>query len=77
MKIYFSLQKNPTVLGLTYLDITMLDTIKVELAPEKKGIFLKHSEYIVTSQRWNSKVTRRYNDFVALYDLLLSRFPYR
>ncbi|KAK9681210.1 PX domain [Popillia japonica] len=77
LKIYHSLQKNPAVLGLSYLDITQLDTINVELAPEKKGIFLKHSEYIVTSQRCNSKVTRRYNDFVALYELLLSRFPYR
>ncbi|XP_022905142.1 sorting nexin-8-like [Onthophagus taurus] len=77
LKIYYNLQKNPSKLNLTYLDITQLETINIELVPEKKGIFLKHSEYIVSSQKRGVKVTRRYNDFVALYELLLSRFPYR
>lgn len=71
------MKSNPSILGLTYLEITHLDTITIELVPEKKGIFLKHSEYIVLSKRFNSKVSRRYNDFVALHELLLARFPYR
>ncbi|KAL6262228.1 sorting nexin-8-like isoform X1 [Pogonomyrmex barbatus] len=68
---------NPAKLSHTYSDICNLDTIEVNLVPEKKGIFLKHVEYQITSKRFNSVVYRRYNDFVSLYDLLLARFPYR
>ncbi|EGI67917.1 Sorting nexin-8 [Acromyrmex echinatior] len=68
---------NPAKLNHTYSDICNLDTIEVNLVPEKKGIFLKHVEYQVTSKRFNSVVYRRYNDFVSLYDLLLARFLYR
>ena len=31
----------------------------------------------ISDQRFGTKVRRRYNDFVSLYDLLLGRFPYR
>lgn len=41
---------NPSKLNLTYTDICNLDTIEVNLVPEKKGIFLKHVEYQVTSK---------------------------
>lgn len=41
---------NPAKLNLTYSDICNLDTIEVNLVPEKKGIFLKHVEYQVTSK---------------------------
>ncbi|XP_067213141.1 sorting nexin-8-like isoform X3 [Linepithema humile] len=68
---------NPAKLNHTYSDICNLDTIEVNLVPEKKGIFLKHVEYQVASKKFNSVVYRRYNDFVSLYDLLLARFPYR
>ncbi|KAJ8678592.1 hypothetical protein QAD02_014379 [Eretmocerus hayati] len=68
---------NPSKLNLTYTDICNLDTIEINLVPEKKGIFLKHVEYQVTSRRFNSMVYRRYNDFVSLHELLLARFPYR
>ncbi|XP_015182254.1 PREDICTED: sorting nexin-8-like [Polistes dominula] len=68
---------NPAKLNLTYTDICNLDSIEVNLVPEKKGIFLKHVEYQVTSKRFNSVVCRRYNDFVSLHELLLARFPYR
>ncbi|XP_050297681.1 sorting nexin-8-like isoform X2 [Anthonomus grandis grandis] len=61
----------------SYQKLTQTDTVKVQLAPEKKGLILKHSEYLVTSRRFSSKVMRRYNDFVALHELLLNRFPYR
>lgn len=63
--------------GFNYTNVVELDTINIELVPEKKGLFLKYSEYIVTSKKFNRKVTRRYNDFVALQELLLNRFPYR
>ncbi|PSN58321.1 hypothetical protein C0J52_00167 [Blattella germanica] len=69
--------KNPTQLGLSYPDICQIDTIEVDLVPEKKGLFLKHVEYQVASKRFSSLVRRRYNDFVALHELLLGRFPYR
>lgn len=75
--LQLNLKANPAVLGLTYTEITQLDTISVELVPEKKGLFLKYSEYTVSSRRFNSKVLRRYNDFLALQELLLNRFPYR
>ncbi|KAG5873213.1 hypothetical protein JTB14_005668 [Gonioctena quinquepunctata] len=61
----------------TYSSLIQIDNINVHLVPEKKGLFLKYSEYIVTSRRFSSKVNRRYNDFVALKELLLNRFPYR
>nr|XP_023026127.1 sorting nexin-8-like isoform X1 [Leptinotarsa decemlineata] len=70
------LAKNKPI-GFSYSTITQMDNINVHLVPEKKGLFLKYSEYIVTSRRFDSKVTRRYNDFVALKELLLNRFPYR
>lgn len=41
---------NPAKLNLTYSDICNLDAIEVNLVPEKKGIFLKHVEYQVTSK---------------------------
>ncbi|XP_076275606.1 sorting nexin-8-like [Rhynchophorus ferrugineus] len=61
----------------SYQKLTSVDTVNVQLVPEKKGLFLKYSEYIVTSKRFGVNVTRRYNDFVALQELLLNRFPYR
>lgn len=41
---------NPSKLNLTYTEICNLDTIEVNQVPEKKGIFLKHVEYQVTSK---------------------------
>ncbi|XP_019758952.1 sorting nexin-8 isoform X1 [Dendroctonus ponderosae] len=60
-----------------YQKLIEIDLIVVQLVPEKKGLFLKYSEYLVASKRFGSKVTRRYNDFVALHEVLLNRFPYR
>ncbi|XP_063995496.1 sorting nexin-8-like [Diachasmimorpha longicaudata] len=68
---------NPAKLNLTYTDICKLDSIEVNIVPERKGIFLKHVEYQVTSKAFNSIVHRRYNDFVSLHELLQARFPYR
>ena len=41
---------NPAKLDISYTDICKLDTIEVNLVPERKGIFLKHVEYQVTSK---------------------------
>ncbi|GLH06083.1 AAEL000956-PA [Gryllus bimaculatus] len=68
---------SPSQLSLRYSEICLLDTIEVDILPEKKGIILKHVEYQVFSKRFNSLVKRRYNDFLALHELLLGRFPYR
>ncbi|XP_028406574.1 sorting nexin-8-like [Dendronephthya gigantea] len=70
-------KKNPSVLGLKYDQLIAMDTISVDLVPEKKGILLKHNEYRVNSQKYKTTVNRRYRDFEALFDLLLSRYPYR
>ena len=43
-------EKNPNMLGYNYQELCELDSIHVELVPEKKGILLKHVEYEVTSR---------------------------
>ncbi|XP_059174908.1 sorting nexin-8-like [Physella acuta] len=70
-------ERTPNVLCFDYKDLCEIDSIKLELVPEKKGIILKHVEYEVTSKRHKATVLRRYNDFVALHELLTTRFPYR
>ncbi|XP_037671154.1 sorting nexin-8 isoform X2 [Choloepus didactylus] len=68
---------NPLLLSYTLQELLARDTVQVELIPEKKGLFLKHVEYEVSSQRFKSSVYRRYNDFVVFHGLLLQKFPYR
>ena len=70
-------ERAPNVLGFSFADLCSLDSIKVELVPEKKGLILKHVEYEVTSQRFKTTVLRRYNDFLALHEMIMMRFPYR
>ena len=43
-------EKSPNILGFTFRELCELDTVKVELLPEKKGLILKHVEYEITSQ---------------------------
>ena len=43
-------ENNPNVLGYNYDELVSLDTVDVELVPEKKGIILKHNEYHVSSK---------------------------
>lgn len=38
-----------------------LDSVHVELIPEKKGLFLKHVEYQVTSQASHPEKERRHH----------------
>ncbi|XP_022102446.1 sorting nexin-8-like isoform X2 [Acanthaster planci] len=70
-------EKNPNVLSYTYKDLVALDSVTIDLVPEKKGLLLKHVEYEVKSEFFKSSVMRRYSDFDALYDMLISRYPYR
>lgn len=73
------------------------DNITVTVIPEKKGSFLKHTEYEVwknvfslssrvtqaaalfqiTSDKFKSKVERRYSDFDKLYSLMLVKYSNR
>ncbi|XP_061455448.1 sorting nexin-8 isoform X3 [Rhineura floridana] len=70
-------QGNPLVLSYTLQELLSKDTVQVELIPEKKGLFLKHVEYEVSSKRFRCCVYRRYNDFVVFHEMLLQKFPYR
>ncbi|XP_076808812.1 sorting nexin-8-like [Clavelina lepadiformis] len=70
-------KKSPTALNVTFSQCCALDTVQVTIVPEKKGIFLKHVEYEITSQHHQCTVKRRYNDFVAFHELLQQIFPYR
>nr|CBH09255.1 HM00018 [Heliconius melpomene] len=61
----------------TFEELEATDVISVELVPERKGLILKHCEYYVSSRRHGTTVTRRYNEFVQLYDVLYAKYPYR
>uniref|UniRef100_A0A1Q3F2Q3 Putative sorting nexin 8 n=1 Tax=Culex tarsalis TaxID=7177 RepID=A0A1Q3F2Q3_CULTA len=52
-------------------------SIVVTIVPEKKGIFLKHSEYEIKSKAYDAEVKRRYKDFVTLHSYLVQKYPYR
>ncbi|KAF1815368.1 sorting nexin-like protein mvp1 [Eremomyces bilateralis CBS 781.70] len=54
------------------------EAIMVTSLSEKEGPFMfQHRNYQVTSARRNSKVIRRYSDFVWLLDCLQKRYPFR
>ncbi|XP_030646104.1 sorting nexin-8a [Chanos chanos] len=72
-----SVQENPLILSLSLAKLLGKDTVRVDLIPEKKGLFLKHVEYQVTSERFKISVYRRYSDFDVFHELLLQRFAYR
>ncbi|XP_072932250.1 uncharacterized protein [Epargyreus clarus] len=66
-----------TNIEVTFEDLEATDVISVELVPERKGLILKHCEYYVSSRRHGTTVTRRYNEFVQLHDILYAKYPYR
>ncbi|XP_053349285.1 sorting nexin-8a [Clarias gariepinus] len=70
-------RENPLFMSLSLANLLGKDTIKVELIPEKKGLFLKHVEYQITSERFKISVYRRYSDFDVFHELLLQRYAYR
>ena len=41
---------SPTTFNYTYKDLQKLDTITVQLVPEKKGMVFKYQEYFVESK---------------------------
>lgn len=54
------------------------ESVRVTLMPGKEGIFMfQHHNYEVSSHRRESKVIRRYSDFVWLLDCLQKRYPFR
>nr|POF13940.1 sorting nexin mvp1 [Quercus suber] len=54
------------------------EVITVNLLEEKEGMFMfQHRNYEVASIRRNSKVIRRYSDFIWLLDCLHKRYPFR
>lgn len=54
------------------------EIVTVNLLDEKEGMFMfQHRNYEVASVRRNSKVIRRYSDFVWLLDCLHKRYPFR
>lgn len=54
------------------------ELVTVSLLEEKEGMFMfQHRNYEVASIRRNSKVIRRYSDFVWLLDCLHKRYPFR
>ncbi|CAD5112833.1 DgyrCDS2044 [Dimorphilus gyrociliatus] len=70
-------EKFSSDLNYSITELEQIDQVTVKLVPEKKGIILKHVEYEVYSNKYNKAVERRYNDFLALHELLLQRYPYR
>lgn len=46
-------QGNPLLLSHTLQELLSKDSVQVELIPEKKGLFLKHVEYEVSSKVMN------------------------
>ena len=54
------------------------EVVTVNILDEKEGVFMfQHRNYEVGSVRRNSKVIRRYSDFVWLLDCLHKRYPFR
>jgi sorting nexin-8 len=54
------------------------EVVTVTTLAEKEGVFMfQHRNYEVASARRNSKVVRRYSDFVWLLDCLHKRYPFR
>ncbi|KAI9793106.1 MAG: Sorting nexin mvp1 [Peltula sp. TS41687] len=54
------------------------EAVTITLLPDKEGVFMfQHRNYQVSSVRRNSKVVRRFSDFVWLLDCLHKRYPFR
>jgi sorting nexin-8 len=67
-----------SVLGSRTVNSAVEEVVTVSSLPDKEGMFmLQHRNYEVASARRNSKVIRRYSDFVWLLDCLHKRYPFR
>lgn len=72
---------NPRIRSFASAQVTgsgVEENVIITLLPEKEGMFMfQHHNYQVASPRRNSKVVRRYSDFVWLLDCLQKRYPFR
>ena len=59
------------MLTLSFHEMNEIDSVKVDLVPEKKGVILKHVEYNVTSQVCS--IYASFYNFIAF--LLLYIYP--
>jgi sorting nexin-8 len=75
--------RDPTGLGAPITSSRMVnsaaeETITITTIQEMEGtMFFQHRNYQVASARRNTKVIRRYSDFVWLLDCLHKRYPFR
>ena len=53
------------------------DLIQVDLCPEMSGLIFRFNNYMVSSRFHASSVTRRYSNFVWLFDALSIKYPFR
>ncbi|KAG5518601.1 hypothetical protein PMAC_002997 [Pneumocystis sp. 'macacae'] len=55
-----------------------VDRVNIQFVSKKKGFFLfKHVNYILFSVIRNSRVIRRYSDFLWLQECLMKKYPFR
>lgn len=54
-----------------------MDVITVHPHDQLEGFIFKHLNYVVTSERFSSRVLRRYSEFHALYKYFLGKYHYR
>lgn len=65
-------QEDVLTLSQTLEQLLARDSVQVELIPEKKGLFLKHVEYQVTSQASNPETCSTHKHSYSLH-LFLSK----
>ena len=53
LTLRFRRQSHPTQLGYTYDELVGLDTLHLRIIPGKKGLIMKHVEFILESHVWN------------------------
>jgi sorting nexin-8 len=70
-------QSQPTRLGYTYDELVSLDTLYLRIIPGKKGLIVKHVEFILESHSHGTSIQRRYSDFEVLHEFLHAKYPYR
>jgi len=54
-----------------------MDVVTIHPHDQLEGFIFKHLNYVVTSERYSSRVLRRYSEFYALYKYLLQKYQYR
>lgn len=57
----------PTIFAYTYQELQKLDTITVQIVPEKKGMVFKYQEYFIESKVKCNHCTVRLIVYVCVY----------